>query len=57
MNNPVNDKLEDLQEAIVLAGGKFFRRSELLEMKLETLFGIAIPNNIKIDIKFERKRK
>ncbi len=54
-NEILNDTLEDLQEALVLAGGKFFRREELLNMPVDELFAMCISNKIKLKIKFISK--
>jgi hypothetical protein len=44
--------IEDIQEAIVMAGGRFFRSQEIKNLALGDLIHIAIHNGIEIDIKY-----
>ena len=49
--------LEDLQEAIVQAGGRFFRKQELLSMSLQQVLEKTIPNQISINIKHKPNKR
>lgn len=40
--------IEEAQEAIVRAGGRFFRQSELLKMTLDEFLELTTPNNIRV---------
>lgn len=44
----VTSLIEDLQEAIVNKGGRFFRKNELLSFTLEELLDFLLPNSIAI---------
>ena len=43
--------IEDLQEAIIHSGGKFFRKSEVEALSIHEIFDIAVRNKISITIK------
>lgn len=51
------DVLEDIQEAIIKAGGNFIRQKELTEMTVEGFLKVAIPNNILITVEYIPKSK
>lgn len=44
------DVIEDFQEAIVNAGGRFFRRTELVDMKLGELLEILYKNGYGLSV-------
>ncbi len=48
-----NEILEDIQEAIVNAGGRFFRREELKHMDVCKLLSILVPNSVEIKIEYK----
>ena len=50
----VDDVLEDVQEAICQAGGRFFREKELLALPLEELLSIFVPNGITVRVKYDK---
>lgn len=54
-SNKVNDVLEDIQKAQVDAGGRFFRRKEIEDMKVVDLLCLLIPNEVEFKIKHKRK--
>ena len=45
-------EIEDLQEAIINAGGCFIRKDELLQMTFGELLERFIPNNIQFNFKY-----
>ena len=47
-------EIEDLQEAIINAGGKFFRKDELLQMTFGEMLESFIPNSIQFNFKHVR---
>ena len=51
------DILEDVQKALCEAGGKFFRKKELLAMPFEKLISIFAPNGITMQVKYDRTKR
>lgn len=43
--------IEDIQEAQILAGGRFIRKKEIKEMTVKHLLELLIPNNVTFEIK------
>ena len=56
INEKVNEKIEDIQEEIIKANGRFFRRKEIEEMTIKKILEILLPNNMEINIKFIRPK-
>ena len=50
---PEYDFIENIQEAIIDAKGRLFKREELLNMTLRELSGITVPNSIRIIAKYK----
>lgn len=48
--------LEDVQEAIVNAGGRFFRKKELEYIPLGELLTTCVLNSIEFSVKYKRRR-
>lgn len=46
--------LEDIQEAIIKAGGCFFRREEIARMSVNRLLTMCIPNSVYISVEYKR---
>jgi len=46
--------IEDIQKALVDAGGRFFRFSEINKMTVEELLKQLLPNSIEVNIKFKK---
>jgi hypothetical protein len=46
--------IEDIQKALVDAGGRFFRSSEINKMTVEELLKQLLPNSIEVNIKFKK---
>ena len=40
--------IEDLQESLVDAGGRFFRKREIMEWSVDVLLETCVPNGIEI---------
>ena len=49
--------IEDLQEAAIRAGGRMFRRKELLAMTFEEMLSQFLPNSIEFRFQYEPKDK
>jgi hypothetical protein len=56
-NDKIDEIVEDFQEQIVNAGGKFFRQKELKEMELLDLLKILVPNQIEITVNAHRQKQ
>lgn len=51
----LTDELETIQEAIIKAGGRFFKQAELKQMSVEDLLqNIIVRNKVSININYER---
>ena len=50
LEEKIGDIIEDIQECVINAGGKFFRRKELKGMTLENLLRQFLPNQISFKI-------
>jgi len=49
--------LEDLQEAASRAGGKFFRKAELLQMPFEQILDSFVSNGVRIHFYISSKKR
>lgn len=47
------DVIEQMQEVIVAAGGKFYKQHELRKMTIEEFLDLVIPNSIKVSVKYK----
>ena len=48
-----DSKIEEIQEHIINAVGRFFKRKEVENMTIKELLNICIPNHIRIDLEFQ----
>ena len=53
----VDEVLEDVQEAICQAGGRFFREKELLALPFEKLLSIFVPNGVTVRVKYDKTKR
>ena len=51
----MNDVIEDIQEALIHAGGGFIRHRELQNLSVRDLLMMIVPNNIKCNIEYNDK--
>jgi len=51
IKNEIDSIVEDIQEAIVDAGGNFHRRKEIEKMTVRGLLEVLIPNNVRFSVK------
>lgn len=47
-----HEVIEDIQEAFIKAGGRFFRHQEILDMLICTFLEITLPNQIDVSVKY-----
>lgn len=51
----VENIIEDIQQAIVDAGGRFMRQKEIGEMKTNDLLNLLLPNHVEFEVKHTYK--
>lgn len=50
-----NEIIEDIQEAVVEAGGRFMRQHEIRRMTVEELLNMLTPNDVEFTVKHKRE--
>ena len=57
LESKVTNVIEDIQEQIVMSGGRFFRQREIRNMDVEELLKQLIPNHIVVGFEYESETK
>ncbi len=53
-NVDITEQLENIQEEIINAGGRFMKQEEIRYMRIEDLLNICVCNHIDFSIKYNR---
>ena len=51
LDKEIRSTIEDIQECIIIVGGRFIRQEEILNMNVRELLTMINPNNIEFRVK------